>query len=499
MKKKAFTLAEVLVTLGILGVIAALTLPSIMRLNEEAAIGSRLSKVQASLEEAVGRVMLDDPSVSIDKIENFEKRLSKHLVMKTATDGYDLKDGIQIKFGSSATGVVPKAAGSGYKDIWVDLNGKGVKPDVEGVDKFKFTLSSHGLMVAQGCAALIRDNNWKVPKGYDFSSCPSYSAGNDISGEGNEIGSGEEIQSQTKTCSDGSVVPMNATCKKKCPDGRYIDESASCSCTAASINYCVAIGGTLNSDCSCTPPGPASCSEEAKNNCTAQGRVYDDVNCICKPAQGGCTEQQKNSCLAQGGTLDSECNCQTPETPPPPACEPPEGNCGELGTFNSSTCECETTKKECPNGQIIGKDEPCTPLCPQGLYPSGSGCVPLKTAMDICNSSQFCNQAVLNTPSLAQIYLYDSSMYGELKQQYRYKMTDLVTGEVYEGFDEWFDDMYYRAFMSQTGGGMTSTVAAQAFYNIATTIETDYSAKIQELRTLDPGSNYGTYNQSGIN
>ena len=77
MKKKAFTLAEVLVTLGILGVIAALTLPSIMRLNEEAAIGSRLSKVQTSLEEAVGRVMLDDPSVSIDKIENFEKTRSQ--------------------------------------------------------------------------------------------------------------------------------------------------------------------------------------------------------------------------------------------------------------------------------------------------------------------------------------------------------------------------------------------------------------------------------------
>ena len=39
----------------------------------------------------------------------------------------------QIKFEDSP-GAVPKAAGIGYKDIIVDLNGKDVKPNVEGVD-----------------------------------------------------------------------------------------------------------------------------------------------------------------------------------------------------------------------------------------------------------------------------------------------------------------------------------------------------------------------------
>jgi len=46
MLKKGFTLAEVLVTLGIIGVVAALTLPGILTDTTSAQIGPKLAKAR---------------------------------------------------------------------------------------------------------------------------------------------------------------------------------------------------------------------------------------------------------------------------------------------------------------------------------------------------------------------------------------------------------------------------------------------------------------------
>lgn len=228
MKRTAFTLAEVLISLAIIGVIAALTLPSISRLNQEASIGPRLAKIQSSMEEATGRVMLDDPSKALKEIEGLEEKLAKHLAMQKEGEGWSIKDGLQIEFGDP-TGVVPKAAGEGYKDVIVDINGRNTNPNVEGVDKFRFTLSSHGLMIAQGCAGLIQENNWKTPRDYDFSACLSYQPGTDIPDDDNTPEEEpDEKDPTTKTCADGTVVPLNAICKKQCPNGKYIPEDQEC-------------------------------------------------------------------------------------------------------------------------------------------------------------------------------------------------------------------------------------------------------------------------------
>ena len=69
MRKTAFTLAEVLVALAIVGVIAALTLPNIMRLNQEAGIGPMLASVQTSVEEAAGRMLVDNPNKTLSKMD----------------------------------------------------------------------------------------------------------------------------------------------------------------------------------------------------------------------------------------------------------------------------------------------------------------------------------------------------------------------------------------------------------------------------------------------
>lgn len=216
MRRNAFTLAEVLISLLIIGVIAALTLPSISRLNQEASIGPRLAKLQSALEEATSRVMLDDPSKPLKEVDKFEDKLTEHLVMEKVGKGWRLKDGMQIEFKDS-DGFVQKAAGTGFKDVFVDLNGEDAKPNVDGVDKFKFTLSTNGLMIAQGCAGLIQSNNWKTPKDYDITSCLSYKPGDEIP-DGDDDKMPEETPEDndptTKKCADGSIVPINAVCKK---------------------------------------------------------------------------------------------------------------------------------------------------------------------------------------------------------------------------------------------------------------------------------------------
>lgn len=50
--KKAFTLAEVLITLGIIGVVAALTLPSLIQKQNEKATVSRLKKFYSTIQQA---------------------------------------------------------------------------------------------------------------------------------------------------------------------------------------------------------------------------------------------------------------------------------------------------------------------------------------------------------------------------------------------------------------------------------------------------------------
>lgn len=58
-KRKAFTLAEVLITLGIIGVVAALTLPVIIEHHNKKVVESRLKKVYSTMNQAISMAELD--------------------------------------------------------------------------------------------------------------------------------------------------------------------------------------------------------------------------------------------------------------------------------------------------------------------------------------------------------------------------------------------------------------------------------------------------------
>src|SRR5574344_966823 len=63
-RKNAFTLAEVLITLGIIGVVAALTIPTLMQKTEERETVSKLKKVYSTLQNAYSRAINDEGELS---------------------------------------------------------------------------------------------------------------------------------------------------------------------------------------------------------------------------------------------------------------------------------------------------------------------------------------------------------------------------------------------------------------------------------------------------
>ena len=59
-RKGAFTLAEVLITLGIIGVVAALTLPSLIQKYQDQVLENQLKKMYSTLSQGVQKAMADD-------------------------------------------------------------------------------------------------------------------------------------------------------------------------------------------------------------------------------------------------------------------------------------------------------------------------------------------------------------------------------------------------------------------------------------------------------
>ena len=59
-KKAAFTLAEVLITLGIIGVVAALTLPTLIQNHQKQAYVTGLKKAYANIQNAFAKMAYDE-------------------------------------------------------------------------------------------------------------------------------------------------------------------------------------------------------------------------------------------------------------------------------------------------------------------------------------------------------------------------------------------------------------------------------------------------------
>lgn len=74
MKKLGFTLAEVLIILAVVGVIAALTLPTLVTKSQNQAMASKLSTVKTSIETALGMMMISENAEDLTETSLYKNK-----------------------------------------------------------------------------------------------------------------------------------------------------------------------------------------------------------------------------------------------------------------------------------------------------------------------------------------------------------------------------------------------------------------------------------------
>ena len=171
-KKAAYTLAEVLITLGIIGVVAALTIPSLMASYQKKQTATRLKSAYSQLLQAIKLSEAENDDITgWDFTQNgwFDKYLANHLKLsKSRFKNVNEEDSIPYKeiSGARETGlrlisgrnssiytllngvdlIVVNYLNRGGSDIAVDVNGVFTKPNQFGKDTFLFFINNtHGL------------------------------------------------------------------------------------------------------------------------------------------------------------------------------------------------------------------------------------------------------------------------------------------------------------------------------------------------------------------
>lgn len=187
LKKAAFTLAEVLITLGIIGVVAAMTMPSLIQNYQEKATVTKLKKCYSLVSQAYVSILNDEGGSDtlqagddLEMMEKFGKYLKyqktcgrnkgcfPNVTYKSVTgNGYNkweddttdrsraiLTDGTLIMFNKSA--MWRNEGNYLYAQIYVDINGfKG--PNQLGRDFFYFYINPEKIVPA-GAKALEEKN-----------------------------------------------------------------------------------------------------------------------------------------------------------------------------------------------------------------------------------------------------------------------------------------------------------------------------------------------------
>ena len=149
-RRAAFTLAEVLITLGVIGVVAALTIPTLMSNYKKTEFSSRLKKFNSVMSQAIVMSENDNGPIedwmspgpnNLDLVKWFETYLKPYL--KNINYGYDGATN------SNTALMVYLADGSYFRmvkgncmDLFFDVNGD-KPPNAHGRDWFRFLICSN--------------------------------------------------------------------------------------------------------------------------------------------------------------------------------------------------------------------------------------------------------------------------------------------------------------------------------------------------------------------
>lgn len=167
--KKGFTLAEILITLGIIGIVAAMTMPSLMNAYKAYKFRSQFNKSYSVLKQIARKMQADDnpidPTSFYSNPGTFAKTIKKYLNGVVDCGTYTTTGGPCYQYNSSKypyTDLSGTKIATTYFDdgelslpdgslflfeqpsgldrfwVWVDLNGGSTPPNKLGYDLFVF-------------------------------------------------------------------------------------------------------------------------------------------------------------------------------------------------------------------------------------------------------------------------------------------------------------------------------------------------------------------------
>ena len=199
MKKKGFTLAEVLVTLGIIGVVSAVTLPTLMIDSKYKQIGVKLAKFQSATENSARSWVLTNEEFKPNRVDLIDEFIDNTFLINrvlysngTVKDNNtytsvssdavyplsweeaaaELKDGTRVAVSSTPLSSITEIAKGRYDEskygesAFVILFDPQVKGLHEQEQKYHmFAVTSKGFVLpADRCTVAISDDNWVVKK-----------------------------------------------------------------------------------------------------------------------------------------------------------------------------------------------------------------------------------------------------------------------------------------------------------------------------------------------
>lgn len=185
MKKKAFTIAEILITLGIIGVVAALTLPLLTEDSQKKVYANKLSAAVSDFENAM-TTMLEKEGKDMLQLTpawtgSFLTELNKTMPHKTSKIGALARKNLNKSNGNAfpsdnnfrnhkgaifsvvitekykSLGTIKESVAmangctitSIAADVYIDVNGES-KPNIWGRDTFRYVLSNDGHLYPYG-------------------------------------------------------------------------------------------------------------------------------------------------------------------------------------------------------------------------------------------------------------------------------------------------------------------------------------------------------------
>lgn len=202
MNKKAFTLAEVLITLGVIGVVAAITMPTLINNYQKHVWTTKFKKAYSEISQGFKLLMAEEEVSSLLETEawstvptdaNVEffldgsgasqmafwngiaKRFSGSSVVDTkiypiykingAVTGWNSWSFFKVKHIILPDGVafgfsVPPSNAFGNGSLTIDINGD-AKPNTLGRDIFNFDISKYGILIPEGAGTWnTSDSPW---------------------------------------------------------------------------------------------------------------------------------------------------------------------------------------------------------------------------------------------------------------------------------------------------------------------------------------------------